>query len=462
MSLDSKHPTGPLSQLFGKQLEVVRDPSKFKVLLCGGRAGKTSTCIYDYAHGMQTEAGSANCYIGQTRTSAKNIFWEPFRVANRKHGWGFDLNESELKARHPNGSWLLCAGSDTRRELEKVRGIPWRRVRIDECGSHRPLYLQYLVEEVLEARLMDKSGDLWLLGTPTKQAYGYFYDASNGRLPGWSLHHWTARDNPHIDFNTFVFHPETGLLARRGWTVDHPIFRREYLAEWVVESTLLVYRFLRERNVVRELPKLQNRRDRWRRVLGLDFGVMDATAAVLLVYPELYGREVYVEKVWQQTGLAPSDAADTIMRDFVTPFRPDLIVGDVGGIGKAFQREWNKRYPGVEMKAAEKKDKRTAIEITSDALYVASIDDRRGLFSLDCNEELHREWATLLWDEKREDIAEGQDDNLANAAQYGYRECPAYSNALQPVPVDPRPRHLQEDDEDYVPPPRHYQEVSDL
>lgn len=440
----------------------MRDSSKFKALLCGGRAGKTSTAIFDYAHGMQSEPGSANCYIGQTRTSAKNIFWEPFRAANRKFGWGFDLNESELRARALNGSWLLCVGSDTRRELEKVRGIPWRRVRIDECGSHRPLYLQYLVEEVLEARLMDKMGDLWLLGTPTKQAYGYFYDATTGRLPGWSVHHWTARDNPHIDFNTFVFHPKTGLLARRGWTVDHPIFRREYLAEWVVESTLLVYRFLRERNVVRELRALKGRREKWRRVLGLDFGVMDATAGSLLSHPETYGQDTYVEKSLAKAGMAPSEAAEWIMREFVQPFSPDLIVGDVGGIGKAFQKEWNRRFPGVEMRAAKKEDKRTAIEITSDALYVASTDEQRGLFSLECNEGLHREWATLLWNEDRSDIADGQDDNEANATQYAYRECPAYSNALQPLPVDPRPKHLQEDDEDYVPPPRHYQEVSDL
>ena len=410
---------------------------------------------------MLTEPGSSNLFVALTLGSAREIFWEPFRIENERCKWGFKFDSSKMIVTHPNGSRLLVRGADDIRSLEKLRGGGFRRIFVDECGAQRPNYLKYLIEEILEPTLMDSDGELWLAGTPTIQAFGYFYDCTNGRIPGWSVFHWTAEDNPHVQWQKFVHDPETGLLARRGWTLDHPIFRREYLAEWVVESERLVFRFLRERNVVAQLPQLQRAHDVWRRVLTYDFGVMDAMAGAALTYPELYGQDVYVEHCWDRVGLAPSDAAELIMAD-IKRFDPDVIVGDVNGIGKAFAQEFNKHYPSIVIKPAKKEHKRSALEFTSDALYTASSAGRRGLFSLAGNESLHRQFSTLLWDDTREDIADGQDDNIAMAVVYGYRETPAYANAASPEPEDNRPRHVREDDDDYEPPEKGYQEVSDL
>lgn len=422
--------SGTLGHLFPRQLDAVRDERKFKALLCGGRAGKTTTAIYELAHGMLSEPGSANLYVGQTLTSARDIFWRPFCDANDRHGWGFSPNHALHTMEHGNGSWLLCAGAETERELEKRRGVPWRRVRIDECGAHRPTYLQYFVEQVIEPRLMDHDGDLWLMGTPTRQSYGYFYDITTGAQPGWGVHKWTAAENPHVKFEAFV----AEMLERRGWTRDNPIFRREYLAEWIADVDALVYRFLRGRNVIGELPQLMPH-DSWARVMGLDFGVGDATAAVVLAYPRSYGRAVYVQHCWSERGLAPSDAVEKL-RPIVERFKPEVIVGDVGGMGKAYQAEWNKRIRGIEMRAANKSDKRGTLEFVSDALHTAvstgDVTRDRGLLSLDGNEHLHREWATLQWDEDRQDIAEGQDDDVADAAMYAWKACPAYANAIRP------------------------------
>lgn len=439
--LDPVH-DNPLAALFREQVAVVQDPSRFKALLCGRRAGKTGTALYDFADGMLHEPGSLNLYVALTMPSAREILWEPFKRANEKHRWGFVFDEAKMIVKHANGSRLLVRGADDVRELEKFRGVGFRRIRIDECGAHRPSYLKYLVEEVLEATLMDTGGDVWLMGTCTAQAYGYFHDITTGRVSGYSVHRWTAAANPHVDFYTFVYAPETGLLARRGWTEDNPIFRREYLAEWVVDSTRLVYRFTRERNTVERLPELQHG-DSWLRVLGLDFGVGHHTAAALLCYPKQYGRDVYVEKIWRKTGLAPSDACAMIEELFVKPFAPQVIVGDVGGMGKSYQAEWNKHFGGrVPMKAAEKDAKRAALEFTSDALHTAvskgGSQHRRGLMSLFENEDLHREWATLQWNEERSDIADGQDDDVSHAAMYAYRETPAFSNALLPELIEPR------------------------
>ena len=165
------------------------------------------------------------------------------------------------------------AGADKAKDVEKYRGTPWKRVRVDECGSWKPSLLQYFVDEVIEASFMDHDGDMWLMGTPTRQVSGYFYRITTGKEPGWGRFHWTAKDNPHVNWEEFVYAPldapRPGLLARRGWTEDNIIFRREYLAEWCVDESELVYAFSRERNVVDALPPHK---------YGYDYGWASTTA----------------------------------------------------------------------------------------------------------------------------------------------------------------------------------------
>jgi hypothetical protein len=436
--------SGPLEQLFARQREVVEDRERpFKALLCGRRAGKTRTALFDFASGMLSEPGSVNLYVALSLSSAREILWIPFREASDKHGWGFRFDESKSIVSHANGSRLLVRGADDVRSLEKLRGAGFRRVRIDECGAHRPSYLQYLVEQVLEPTLMDSGGDIWLLGTPTRQSAGYYHDVTTGKLGGWAVHRWTAQLNPHVQFDKFV----AGVLLRRNWTADNPNFRREYLAEWTVDPSFLVYRFSRERNVVAELPRLA-RGDEWVTVMGLDFGVCDATACTVLRFPRRFGRGIYVVDFWKQTGLAPSEAADRVRHTRERWSPVSHLIGDVGGMGKAFQAEWNRRNPGIAMEAANKQEKRGTLEFVSDLLYTArhaeQAKDTHGLMSLDRPEhdELHSEWATLQWNEDRDDIADGQDDDGSDSAMYGVKRSPAFANKDQ-LPADP-PRNPYE------------------
>lgn len=426
----------PLAQCSPHQLEVIRHPAKFKTLLWGRRTGKTDAILRDYANGMLNEPGSLNLFGALTISSAREILWEPMRRESQRLGWGLDFDSSKMIVTHSNGSRLLVRGSETKRDLEKPRGQKFRRIRLDECGAQRPDYLRYLVEEVLEPSLMDDpDSDCWLAGTPTPQAFGFFYDITTGGRPGYQVFKATAAQNPHVDYHGFVYgRPGVpGLLERRGWTEDNPIFRREYLAEWVFDGEACIYRFDPLRNVVPALPELAPG-DSWARILSLDFGVGHHTAAAVLAYPRAYGRDVYVEHTWQQRGMAPSDAAQRIFKTY-TDYRCDYIIGDLSGIGKAYEADWNKYHPEVAMKPANKLHKRNALEVTSDALYTAvkggDYVQRRGLMSLACNQELHRQWATLQWNEDRDDVADGQDDDVSHAVMYGYRETPAFANQTE-------------------------------
>lgn len=420
----------PIDALFAKQREVVEHPARFKAMRCGSRAGKTETICRAFADAMQRNPGMKYLYACPTRPQAKNILWEPLRLLNIQEGWGLDLHESELRARHPNGSWLLLAGLDSKPELEKGRGTPWKRVCIDECGSIKSSDLKYYVEQVIHPRLMDHKGDCWLSGTPAPVAAGYFYQITSGAIHGWKNFHWTAKDNPHVDYDDFVHHPETGWLALRQCTQDSPAFKREILGEWSVDTERLIMRFERERNLLSDLPALREG-DVWSRLLALDFGVGHATAAVVLAYPKRWGRDAYAVHSWQATGLAPSDAAAMIKKTY-DDYRPDSLIGDVNGLGKGYEREWNKHFRDIPMRPALKADKRAALEIVSDRFHVARQSDewseRRGLFVLDGNDELCTQLSTVQWDEDRADIAPGQADDLFMAAVYAYRYCPAFAN----------------------------------
>lgn len=459
--------TWPLSLLTEPQTRVANDAARFRVLLVGRRGGKTICAVADAAAAML--AGRVLVlYLAKTIGSAREIMWEPFKRLNRDHRWGFKFNESLHIVTHPNGSRMLVRGIDDKDELEKLRGPSFDRIYIDECGTHKPSMLQYLIEEVLDATLMDRAGStLWLLGTPTAQAIGHFYKASTGlddgtgKVTGYSVHRWTAADNPHVNFERHVFDPSDGVLVRRGWTTDTPAFRREYLAEWVVETERRVFRFERARNVIPALPELVSG-DAWFKVLSLDFGVNDAFAMARLQTPRTYGRGVYLTRGFSKRGLAPSQAADIIARE-IEAFEPDALIGDSGGIGKAFIEEFHMRHPGLKRIApAEKSEKRSALEWVSDALGAArrgtapawdDDDDDRGdaipphfpdqgigqhdgLFVVGDADTavMQRQLASILWDEDRQDIAEGQDDDEAMAATYGYRRMRSYRNARKPPP----------------------------
>lgn len=439
---------GPYTRLFDKQLEVVRHPSKFKTLSAGRRGAKTDTIITDFAHGMLAESGSANLYCALTIGSALKIFWKPFKKLNEQHGWGFNFNEGKHEITHPNGSWLAVGGGDTKADLEKYRGTPWRRVRIDECGSWKPSYLEYFVQEIVEPSFMDYDGDLWLAGTPGRQPVGYFYDACHSRN-GFTAFHWTAKDNPFVKWQEFVHAPVTGLLARRGWTEENIVFKREYLGLWSVDPSELVYAFEQGRNVVSALPEHPYGYDY---IIGFDFGVNNACAYSVVASPREYGNTVYTVETRREYGMAPSQWAP-IMNEAIARWSPWKAVGDSGGLGKAFLQEYQLRYAeGFPIVPANKADRRGSIELVSDMWRTGRKK------SLECNSALHSEVSTLQWDEKRENTAEGQDNDVSDADMYATKECPAFQQRALPDadPTDPPwAREPEEEDE----PERSYLEI---
>lgn len=457
--------TDPYDGLTDRQRAVIDCPARFVSLLCGRRAGKTDCIDRNLAVVLRDVPESENLFVALTTESAKANMWRPLQRLDRRYRLGLKFDQSKMTVTHPRSRAILqVRGSETLRDLEKPRGGGYYAVRLDECGAWRPSYLEYFLDEVIGPALMDhEDSTLWLSGTPGRVAVGPFYDATAGEGAGFRRFGWTAWENPHVNANQFVFGPckeciaggvapvlfkgfasepvvgcKHGLLGRKNWTVDTPAFRREYLALWILDEASLVYRFAHERNVIAALPELVPG-DSWVCALGLDFGVTHATACYTLVWPQRYGRAVYVVRGFSAPGLAASDLAAMLKTEYDRCKQEfgevKYIVGDPGGGGKVYWAEWNKRHPDIAWSMAQKTDKRGALDHISDALANASgvggVQDHRGLLSLPGNTVLHRQWQTLQWDEDRKDIAEGQDDDDADAVMYPWRFSPAFRNAAE-------------------------------
>ena len=463
----------PYADLSPRQREVIDSRARFVSLLCGRRAGKTDCIDRNLATVLGTVPESENLFVALTTESAKTNMWRPLQRIDRKYRLGLKFDHARMTVTHPSTRAMLqVRGSETLRDLEKPRGGGYYAVRLDECGAWRPSYLEYFLDDVIGPALMDHAeSTLWMAGTPGRVAVGPFYDASAGESQGFRRFGWTAWDNPHIDADAFVFgpcreciaHPNPsavrefkgfagarlgcvhGLLGRKNWTIETPQFRREYLAVWILDESSLVYRFAQTRNVIAELPALVPG-DSWCCAIGMDFGDVHATAVYTLVWPRRYGRAVYVVRGFSAPGLAPSDLADLLKaehdrctREFG---RVEYVIGDPGGGGKQYHREWNKRFSHIVWNMAQKQDKRGTLDHISDALAHASaegdVTKHVGLLSLAGNTTLHRQWQTLQWDEDRADIAEGQDDDDADAVMYAWRFSPAFANASAPPKEEKR------------------------
>jgi hypothetical protein len=448
-----------LSQMTPPQRAVYDDKSKNRALLCGSRAGKTIFNALDLSASMGQQQRRCHLFLSLSRDQARNIIWQPWKDLNDKLGLGLYFHDHVSIVEHMGThSYTLIRGSDTKREIDKYRGVPTQKVKVDETQAFRPAELEYLVESVLTPRTMDYGGVIDLSGTPGYTPHGYWYEVSTGRMEGWSQHAWTALQNPHV--NAAEFFAE--IRRRRKWTDTNPIYRREYLGEWVLDLDALAFAFVRDRNVIHALPELPSRLSRWRYVLAIDYGVVHTTAWCVLAYregsPIVYVVESFRRKLGEDGATnAPSEVAD-ITRRLIEKYRPQTVVGDLGGLGKGYAQEMLLRHQ-IAIRPARKDHKLAAVEVTSDALRTGHLLSLRG------NESLHRELETVQWDEKHQDLAKGQQDDEAMALAYAYRETPAFAERSSDTAIGPRVERDPHDDPEYgdpQPETRRYDDVEDF
>jgi hypothetical protein len=266
---------------FKEQRGFIDDPSRLKCLFCTRRAAKSYTAAL-YMVETALAFPSSNClFVGLTRQSAQDIILKDIlKVIDNKYALGINFNKQSLDCTFPNGSVIRITGVDASEdEMNKLLGKKYKLVCIDE-GSLYTINLRHLVYDILGPAMADQEGTICLYGTSSNFTQGLFFDITNGKEQGWSVHRWSAHQNPHINWQKQL----DDIKANRPLYMETPQFRQWYLNEWVIERDKLVYKFGADRNLFKERPFPGAKG--WNYVLGVDTGWEDDNAFVLGAYYE--------------------------------------------------------------------------------------------------------------------------------------------------------------------------------
>lgn len=411
---------------FPKQAEFLRDPARLKCGFCTRRAGKSygaATLMFETA---LKHPGASILYIALTRDSAKKIMWKDcIKAVDKKYGLGSKFNGTELSATLPNGAILYLTGADADQdEMEKLLGQKYALVIIDE-GASWTQDLRRLVYGVLKPAVADYRGSIVLLGTPGNITTGLFYDITTGVEPGWSLHEWTAHDNPYMAKQWAAEIKE--LLDANPKIADTPLFKQMYLKQWVVDDNLLVYKFGADRNVCEKLPDAKSE---WYYVLGVDLGYdPDPSAFVLCAY-NMHNPTLFVVETFKQKKMIVSDVAERI-RHYRKRYPYMRVVIDAAN--KQAVEEMRQRY-SLTIDAAEKHGKAGVIQVMNAEMIMGKIK-----LVKDAASELIAEWSKLVWVEGAKQLTEhpGCANHLSDAALYAWRFC--YNYAWQAIQTKVHP-----------------------
>jgi len=382
------------------QRKVLEDKARLLLLCCSRRAGKSevlSRMIADALLGCSH--GEWVVFGARTLGIAKDIIWAELSVLDAKYCLGWSINNSDLSIATQSGGRFRLFGVDDRKSVDKVRGKKYRLVICDEASTYDE-HLRELVEVAFDPGTKDLDGRIVLSGTPGYVKVGYWYEASQGIVRGWSCHHWTIRDNTHIA------DVEAKLAETRemfGWDDDHPTYVCEYLGVWADNSTLLVCDYNDARNGIDELPDDYSLS--WRHVIGIDFGSVDATAwVVLAVNP--FTDERYVVYSFSQSGLLGDEPVE-ITRELVERFKTTYVVSDPAGGGLPFYKTFNAKHGqsmGCVIRSANKTDLLGRIR-----MFNAELRTGRLKFLRREAAGVIAETRRLLWkDERKNVIVEGK------------------------------------------------------
>lgn len=384
--LDCTHPA--TKQLHVPSWAFVSAATRFNAVVCSRRAAKSHSAVRRAARILLAKPGARVCYVTLIRRNAKKYFASPLHSLAVKKGVECELNSSDLMLEFGNGSFAQALGCTDLSEVETVLGDQWDLAIIDEAQSFRDVVIKELVERAIMPSLVDRKGGLDLLGTPPPAgAVGYLYDQFvGGRFKPFQ---WTLFDNPWIDPAEIA-----ELIQVQGITPEHALYKREYLGEFVVDPSSLVFEYAPQRNDWVADMKPDPADPMWCFSMGVDLGFSDRDAIVVLGWRrDDPMHRLHEAWAWQKNHL-DFDTLATVFHDAVNRWHPMRIVGDTGGHGAV------KIIKSLEARLAS-----TAIEqkpaSVEDSIALVNGDMRTGRILLDPQGPIVADMKLTTWEAAR-------------------------------------------------------------
>ncbi len=199
------------------QLEVAKDPARFKVLDAGRRWGKT-------------KLGGLLCTL--PALEGKVIWWVAPTYLDTRVGWrvlkqlgkqipGSVIREGERRIEYPGGGWVEVRSADREDSLrsEGLDGLVF-----DEAALAR----ETAWTEELRPALADKKGWAVFISTPKgKNWFWRLYGRGQAQDGDWKSWQFPSTNNPFLD--------PAEIEDARSETPDM-VYRQEYLAEFIDDA----------------------------------------------------------------------------------------------------------------------------------------------------------------------------------------------------------------------------------
>ena len=196
-----------LPQPHTNQQRILDSQSRFRVVMCGRRFGKSELSQIEII--TNALVGKNVAYITPTYQLARVFFEKLIKAVP------FESNKSELSIKFPNnGSIEFFTGE----RLDNLRGRKFHLVVIDEASFIPNLEEGWL--NSIRPTLTDYKGRALFLSTPKGKNFFYSLYLKNGE-PDWESFKFTTYDNPHID--------KTEIDDART-QIPEVVFEQEYMA----------------------------------------------------------------------------------------------------------------------------------------------------------------------------------------------------------------------------------------
>ena len=321
-----------LPELHEAQQVVAECSSRFRVLPCGRRWGKTTFGIDQAVHPMLK--GYPVGWFAPTYKILADA-WREFKrvlapaIASKR--------ETDHRIE------LITKGSLDMWTLEKPdagRGRKYKRIIIDEAGLAANLEESWT--EAVRPTLTDLEGDALFLGTPKGRNYFWrmFCFAEDPEERDWAGWRMPTSANPYIP-------PREIEAARLG--LPERAYRQEYLAEFIHESGGVF------RKVLESVDKDRTEVEPYERegvyTLGVDLARTEDFTVIVVM--NSLGRQVYFERFNQISWQRQVQAIQTV----ATKYRGCRVIVDSTGVGDPIFEELTRlglEVEGYHMSAVSK------------------------------------------------------------------------------------------------------------
>jgi hypothetical protein len=339
----------------------------------------------------------------------------PGAIMDRAREWLSDSdavwNERDKRFTFPKGSVLQFGYLDTPSDVYRYQSTAFQYIGFDELTQFEERPYLYLFSRL--RRLAGSDVPIRMRAATNPGGIGHEWVKARFIEPLTAERPFVPAlldDNPSLDAESYR-HSLANLDATTRAQLERGV--------WIQDSSGLVYSgFLDGRNVIDVAPKCDVH------MLGLDFGVVDDCSFTIVGWRK-DDPVAYILKSYKRQSMIPSEAAAEA-KELESRYKFARVIGDVGGLGKAFAEEARRRF-NVPIEAAQKHNKRGYISMMNGEL-------ERGLIKVVRSEcrELIDEWRKLPWADARLDReADGFDNHCADGALYIWRSANAF---LEKVP----------------------------